>query len=109
MDNLQHARALMPEQPKGLSLEEDKKQDQIIKRSVGRPKLSPEQRKPPKERPPAERPRGRPKLSPEQLKPQKPTDPDYFKKYYLEKTKPKLDEMKINNKCITCGKCIKNE
>jgi len=99
----------MPEQPKGLSLEEDKKQDQIIKRSVGRPKLSPEQRKPPKERPPAERPRGRPKLSPEQLKPQKPTDPDYFKKYYLEKTKPKLDEMKINNKCITCGKCIKNE
>ena len=61
----------------------------IVKRPVGRPKLTPEQKKPPKPRPPAERPVGRPKLSPEQRKPQKPTDPDYFKKYYLEKTKPK--------------------
>jgi len=73
-------------------------QETIVKKSVGRPKLSPEQRKPPKQRPPAERPVGRPKLSPEQRKPQKPTDPDYFKKYYLEKTKPKIIELKNEEK-----------
>lgn len=78
---------------------------EVLKKPRGRPRLDP---KPEIEENKQPKPRGRPKLQPEQLKPKgKTKDENYFKKYYLEKTKPKLDEIKINNKCVHCGKCIK--
>jgi hypothetical protein len=85
--------------------------EEVQKRTRGRPKLLPEQRKPKQKTDPAYsrsyylehrkpdiKPRGRPKINNEKVY-YKPKDPDYFKNYYLEITKPKnkltIDETTI--------------